>query len=177
MSGTPRLIVDRPLQSSATLHAGWLAWTLRAADPRLCYWSAQLAPLVVESGGHLLEAERDRSEHRGRAMLGFLAGIALGAVSEAAFADWSLLLAAGLALAALALSPVVNRGEWRVSASLSAPIRGPSPVTSTPSQLLVRRRSIGPPLLFGLRLWASVSLALYVAFRLQLDSPYWAGAR
>src|ERR1700730_16522624 len=32
------------------------------------------------------------------------------------------------------------------------------------------------PLLFGLRLWASVSLALYVAFWLQLDSPYWAGA-
>jgi uncharacterized membrane protein YccC len=36
-------------------------------------------------------------------------------------------------------------------------------------------RAAGPPLLFGLRLWASVSLALYVAFWLQLDSPYWAG--
>jgi uncharacterized membrane protein YccC len=34
----------------------------------------------------------------------------------------------------------------------------------------------GPPLLFGLRLWASVSLALYAAFWLQLDNPYWAGA-
>jgi uncharacterized membrane protein YccC len=33
----------------------------------------------------------------------------------------------------------------------------------------------GPPLLFGLRLWASVSLALYIAFWLQLDNPYWAG--
>ena len=33
-----------------------------------------------------------------------------------------------------------------------------------------------PPLLFGLRLWASVSLALYLAFWLQLDNPYWAGA-
>src|SRR5437879_8096036 len=33
----------------------------------------------------------------------------------------------------------------------------------------------GPPLLFGLRLWASVSLALYVAFWLELDNPYWAG--
>ena len=32
-----------------------------------------------------------------------------------------------------------------------------------------------PPLLFGLRLWASVCLALYVAFWLQLDNPYWAG--
>jgi uncharacterized membrane protein YccC len=35
-------------------------------------------------------------------------------------------------------------------------------------------RVAGPPLLFGLRLWASVSLALYVAFWLQLDDPYWA---
>jgi uncharacterized membrane protein YccC len=32
-----------------------------------------------------------------------------------------------------------------------------------------------PPLLFGLRLWASVCLALYVAFWLELDNPYWAG--
>ena len=33
----------------------------------------------------------------------------------------------------------------------------------------------GPPLLFGLRLWASVCLAIYVAFWLQLDLPSWAG--
>ena len=33
----------------------------------------------------------------------------------------------------------------------------------------------GPPLTFGVRLWASVSLALYVAFWLQLDNAYWAG--
>jgi uncharacterized membrane protein YccC len=33
----------------------------------------------------------------------------------------------------------------------------------------------GPPLLFGLRLWASASLALYVAFWLELDEPFWAG--
>ena len=32
----------------------------------------------------------------------------------------------------------------------------------------------GPPL-FGLRLWASASLALYVAFWLELDEPFWAG--
>ena len=32
-----------------------------------------------------------------------------------------------------------------------------------------------PPLLFGLRLWASVCLALYVAFWLELDHAYWAG--
>lgn len=33
----------------------------------------------------------------------------------------------------------------------------------------------GPPLLFGLRLWASVCLALYVAFWLELDNAFWAG--
>jgi uncharacterized membrane protein YccC len=36
-------------------------------------------------------------------------------------------------------------------------------------------RSAGPPLLFGLRLWASVCLALYVAFWLQLENASWAG--
>src|SRR5271155_5362647 len=36
-------------------------------------------------------------------------------------------------------------------------------------------RSAAPPLLFGLRLWASVCLALYVAFWLELDNAYWAG--
>ena len=35
--------------------------------------------------------------------------------------------------------------------------------------------SAGPPLLFALRLWASVCLALYVAFWLELDNPFWAG--
>jgi hypothetical protein len=34
---------------------------------------------------------------------------------------------------------------------------------------------LGPPLLFAVRLWASVCLALFVAFWLELDSPYWAG--
>src|ERR1700677_2024756 len=34
---------------------------------------------------------------------------------------------------------------------------------------------IGHPLLFSLRLWASVCLALFIAFWLELDSPYWAG--
>jgi uncharacterized membrane protein YccC len=36
-------------------------------------------------------------------------------------------------------------------------------------------RAVGPSLLFGLRFWASVSLALYVAYWLELDNPYWAG--
>jgi uncharacterized membrane protein YccC len=35
--------------------------------------------------------------------------------------------------------------------------------------------SATPALLFGLRLWAAVCLALYVAFWLQLDNAYWAG--
>src|SRR3954468_2737309 len=33
----------------------------------------------------------------------------------------------------------------------------------------------GAPLLFGVRLWASVCLALFLAFWLELDNPYWAG--
>jgi len=32
-----------------------------------------------------------------------------------------------------------------------------------------------PAVLFGLRLWASVCLAMFVAFWLQLDDPFWAG--
>ena len=36
-------------------------------------------------------------------------------------------------------------------------------------------RAAGPPLMFGLRLWASVCLTLYVAFWLELDNVYWAG--
>jgi uncharacterized membrane protein YccC len=34
----------------------------------------------------------------------------------------------------------------------------------------------GTPLLFGVRLWASVCLALFVAFWLDLDNPFWAGS-
>ena len=37
-------------------------------------------------------------------------------------------------------------------------------------------RAACPPLLFALRLWTSVCFALYVAFWLQLDNAYWAGA-
>ena len=36
-------------------------------------------------------------------------------------------------------------------------------------------RAAGSPLLFGLRLWASVCLALYVAFWLELPNAFWAG--
>jgi uncharacterized membrane protein YccC len=43
------------------------------------------------------------------------------------------------------------------------------------ARLLALAPSAGPPLLFGLRLWAAVCLALYVVFWLELDSPFWAG--
>src|ERR1700741_1546809 len=36
-------------------------------------------------------------------------------------------------------------------------------------------KASSPPLLFGLRLWASVCLALYVAFSLELPNAFWAG--
>jgi uncharacterized membrane protein YccC len=41
--------------------------------------------------------------------------------------------------------------------------------------LTAAARAAAPPLLFGVRLWVSVCLALYVAFRLELDNPFWAG--
>ena len=33
----------------------------------------------------------------------------------------------------------------------------------------------GPSLMFGIRLWLSVCLSLYVAFYLELHHAYWAG--
>jgi uncharacterized membrane protein YccC len=53
-----------------------------------------------------------------------------------------------------------------------------SPVASSASftaRLAKASTAAGPPLLFGLRLWVSVCLALYIAFWLELDDPYWAG--
>jgi uncharacterized membrane protein YccC len=58
------------------------------------------------------------------------------------------------------------RGVWRAAGQINWP----------EARLLARAlRSAGPPLLLGLRLWASVCLALYVAFWLELDNPFWAG--
>jgi uncharacterized membrane protein YccC len=42
-------------------------------------------------------------------------------------------------------------------------------------RLRANTRSLTPQLLFGLRLWASVSLALFIAFWLELDNAFWAG--
>ena len=49
------------------------------------------------------------------------------------------------------------------------------PITSRAAWLADALRAVGPPLIFGLRLWASVCLALYIAFWLELDNAYWAG--
>jgi uncharacterized membrane protein YccC len=61
----------------------------------------------------------------------------------------------------------------------TAPWIGKSPPRSRAGVLAARfaqaLHAAGPPLLFGLRMWAAVSLALYVAFWLELDNPYWAG--
>ena len=41
--------------------------------------------------------------------------------------------------------------------------------------VVIAVRAVGPPLLYGLRLWVSVCLALYVAFWIQLVNAFWAG--
>src|SRR6185312_3454006 len=43
------------------------------------------------------------------------------------------------------------------------------------ARLASAARSATPALLFGLRLWGAVCLALYVAFWLELDNAQWAG--
>ena len=45
----------------------------------------------------------------------------------------------------------------------------------TVARLTAALRAVTPALLFGLRLWAAVCLALYIAFWLELDNPVWAG--
>jgi uncharacterized membrane protein YccC len=51
-----------------------------------------------------------------------------------------------------------------------------SPANSWGTALADRTRAAVPPLLYALRLWISVCLALYIAFWLQLENAYWAGA-
>jgi uncharacterized membrane protein YccC len=50
-----------------------------------------------------------------------------------------------------------------------------NPVSEWELALAYMVRAASPPLLFGFRLWASVCLALFVAFWLELDDPFWAG--
>src|SRR6266446_7787239 len=55
---------------------------------------------------------------------------------------------------------------------------GPIAVASTIGRwtsAFVKSAKVGPSLLFGLRLWTAVCLALFVAFWLELDNPFWAG--
>jgi uncharacterized membrane protein YccC len=54
------------------------------------------------------------------------------------------------------------------------PVRGWA-VASSAARLTDTVKATGPPLLFGLRLWASVCLALYVTFWLELPNAFWAG--
>jgi uncharacterized membrane protein YccC len=49
------------------------------------------------------------------------------------------------------------------------------PVAEWERALANTARAAGEPLLFGIRLWASVCLALFVAFSLELDNAFWAG--
>ena len=58
-------------------------------------------------------------------------------------------------------------GLWTINLAQACRLAGGRPATAL--------RSATPALLFGLRLWAAVCLALYVAFWLQLDNAYWAG--
>jgi uncharacterized membrane protein YccC len=51
----------------------------------------------------------------------------------------------------------------------------PSPVARWVEYASGVLQASGPPLLFGLRLWASVCLALYIAFWLELPNAQWAG--
>jgi uncharacterized membrane protein YccC len=56
-----------------------------------------------------------------------------------------------------------------------------APVSAQPRRLATIRLAKGvwtvaPGVVFGLRLWVSVCLALYAAFWLELDNAYWAGA-
>ncbi len=58
-------------------------------------------------------------------------------------------------------------GLWTIEPAQAWPPAG--------GRVALALRSATPALLFGLRLWAAVCLALYVAFWLQLDNAYWAG--
>jgi uncharacterized membrane protein YccC len=60
----------------------------------------------------------------------------------------------------------INQGALAVDDSVAA---------GWGAALVNAARAAGPPLLFGLRLWAAVCLALYIAFWLELESPSWAG--
>jgi len=53
--------------------------------------------------------------------------------------------------------------------------RGPRADASAIGRWNSTLANAAPPLLYALRLWAAVCLALFVAFWLELDNPFWAG--
>ena len=64
----------------------------------------------------------------------------------------------------LAGEPITRRLQWQWMAAVGDAIGWAD-----------LAKAAGPPLLYGFRLWASVCLALYVVFWLELDNPFWAG--
>jgi uncharacterized membrane protein YccC len=70
---------------------------------------------------------------------------------------------------------VRRRTVMRTTARPDDPLPAPSRLLET-GRRKAAWRVAGPSLLFGIRLWASVCLALYVAYCLELDNPFWAGA-
>lgn len=61
----------------------------------------------------------------------------------------------------------MRSGAARKAVSLSFEIWR-STTSAFAARTVAASRGAGPPLLFGLRMWAAVSLALYVAFWLEL---------
>jgi hypothetical protein len=76
--------------------------------------------------------------------------------------------------------PLSNLVAWRATVMSRTVLHASDPPLRASAIFDTRRlkeglRAAGPPLLFGFRLWASVCLALYVAFLLELDDASWAG--
>jgi uncharacterized membrane protein YccC len=67
---------------------------------------------------------------------------------------------------------LMNPGSLRASVRSGANGRD---ITQILARIVDALRSVAPALLFGLRLWTAVCLALYIAFWLQLDNAFWAG--
>jgi uncharacterized membrane protein YccC len=62
---------------------------------------------------------------------------------------------------------MIESGAEHIHASAASPQLG--------GNFAYARTAAGPAALFGLRLWASICLALFVAFWLELDDSFWAG--
>jgi Protein of unknown function (DUF1275) len=123
---------------------------------------------------------RNRAARTLAVIVGFAVGCRLGAAGEAALGLYVVTGAAGWPRLARVCNGICGRarrgkslmseaGLWASSPSVRVSGRWPH------ARLTSALWSATPALLFGLRLWAAVCLALYVAFWLQLDNAYWAG--